>query len=154
MPVDPATAVGLAASASQLAGQALGVVRSLWNYGEAFKNAPKDSAELRRELGTLYDLLRSLNVAISNNTAGSASLKDSFRELESMLDEMNNRVKPWRTAGLNRMTWPFKMDENKRFLSRITRYNQAFSLALDIQIVYSNLLSYVYSPVGPTPEIF
>jgi len=156
MPLDPITAVGLVASASQLAGQARSVVLNLRNYREAIKKGPEHSAELRQEMDTLLKLLKSLDDAISNDTqlVCSASLDDSFQELESMLDYMNDRVKPSETAGLNRLKWPFTMDENKRLLSRISRYKDTLNLALEIQNVYSNLFSYVYSSVGPIPQIF
>jgi len=144
MPVDPITAVSLAASATQLAEQAFSVVHNLRNYRKAIRNGPKLSAELRQEMSTLCDLLDSLDDAITNNTqfACSASLKDSCQELKSMLDKMNDRVKPSRTAGLNKLKWPFTIHENKEFLSRINRYKQTFNLTLGIQTVYSNLLSF------------
>jgi hypothetical protein len=155
MSMDPITAVGLVAAASQLAGQALGIVRSLWNYGEAVKKAPKRSAELRQEMGTLCNLLESLNDAINNpKFVCYKSLNNSFQELKSMLAEMNARVNASQTDGLNRLKWPFTMDENKRLLSRISRYKETFDLALDIQTAYSSLLSYVYSSVGPIPQLF
>jgi hypothetical protein len=141
MPLDPITTVGLIASASQLAGQALSIVLNLRNYKEAIKKGPKHSAELRQEMATLWNLLESLDDAISNNTqfTWSASLKTSCQELESMLDEMNNRVKPSKTAGLNRLKWPFTMDENKRLLSRISRYKEIPNVTLNTQTVYFNL---------------
>jgi hypothetical protein len=146
--MDPITAVGLVATAGQLAGQALDIVCGLWNYGEAVKKAPKHSAELRQEMGTLCNLLGSLDDAINNTQfACSASLNNSCQELESMLDEMNDRVKPSRTAGFKRLKWPFTVDKNKRFLSRISRCKETFNLALNIQAMYSNLISYVYSSV-------
>jgi len=145
MPVDPISAAGLVASASQLAGQAFTVVVNLHNYGEAIKKAPKHSAELRHEIGTLWNLLAYLGTVSNNTQLCSASLNDSCQELESMLDELNERVKPSQTAGLkNKLKWPFTMDENERLLSRISRYKETLNLALNFQTVYSNLLSYVY----------
>jgi Fungal N-terminal domain of STAND proteins len=145
MPMDPIAAVGLVASASQLAGQALSIVISLWKLGTTIKNAPKYSAELRQEMGTLCDLLDSLDQAIkSTQFVCSASLNSSCQKLKSMLDEMNDRVKPSQSAGLNRLKWPFTMDENKRLISRISRYKETFNLALNIQTAYSNFRMFTH----------
>jgi len=89
MPVDLISAVGLITSASQLVGQAFTVIVNLQNYKEAIKKAPKHSAELRHEIGTLWNLLKSLEATSNNTQLCSVSLNNCCQELESMLDELN-----------------------------------------------------------------
>lgn len=96
---------------------------------------PKRSRELRQEMGTICDLLDSLDDVMTNKSqfAPSASIKESLSTFQSMLNEINERVAVSQTTGLKRLKWPFTKDENDRLLSRISRYKETFNLALNIQ---------------------
>ena len=98
--MDPISAVGLVV---KFADKAFSIVLTLQNYREAVKKALKHSAELRREIRTLWKLLESLDAVSNNAELSSVSHNGSRQELESMLDKLNKRVKPSKTAGFNRL---------------------------------------------------
>src|SRR2546430_3219109 len=64
--MDPLTALGMVQTADVLAGIARSVVSNMYLYFDAVKNAPKHSAELRQELGTLCNLLDSLELTLAH----------------------------------------------------------------------------------------
>lgn len=132
--MDPFSVIGAAASVAQLVGLAKDVLRNLWDYSVAVKNAPKHSRELRREMGALAELLESLD-----DTLDSQSAKPLFTESDPMtgflelLEELNVRLTERKTKGLGRLLWPFSQDENERLLTKIERYKTTFGLALSLK---------------------
>jgi hypothetical protein len=137
--MDPVTAVGLAASACQLAAVAKDVVSNIYKYYDAVKDAPKNSRELRQELGAVSDLLDSLEDILVNSSAkfpstGPDSFQTAITEFQEILKEIRGRVAKPQTEGSKRLRWPFTKAENERLLFRIERYKATFNLALNINL--------------------
>ena len=129
--MDPVSAIGLAASAAQLAGLAKDIVANMWRYFEAVKDAPKNAEQLRQEVGHLSTLLdrfddKSLESLFTDKTP--------LEEFLEILKELRDRVAPRETKGSRRLKWPFTQDQNKRLLDRIERYKANFNLALNLKV--------------------
>ena len=127
--MDPVSAVGLAASAAQLAGLAKDIVANMWRYFEAVKDAPKNAEQLRQEVGHLSTLLDRFDDKSLESLFTDKTPLDEFLEI---LKEL--RVAPRETKGSRRLKWPFTQDQNKRLLDRIERYKASFNLALNMKV--------------------
>jgi hypothetical protein len=137
--MDPVSAIGLAASAEQLAGLATTILGNMYLYYQAVRDAPKRSKELRQEMSAVCDQLDSLTGFLTSDSATlkvPASLTKSIAEFDEMLKEMNDRVKASNAKGLKRLKWPFKKYENKHYLDRIQRYRLILDTALNLQSAY------------------
>jgi hypothetical protein len=134
--MDPFTAVGLVAAVGQLAGSAITIYFNLSNYYEAVKDAPKQSRELRKEIGLLCEVLNNLKeVAARPKFTPSRSLGDTILEFDLLLNEMNSRVQATKTQGARRLKWPFSKDKTEQLLSKITRYKETINLTLALENV-------------------
>ena len=138
---DPISAVGLAVSVETLASLAATIFCDLFKYYEAVRDAPKQSQELRQEIGALSEQLGSLSSVLASTPANSQltipiSLPEVILEFQTMLNDMNDRVKVSRTKGLRRLKWPFSKDENERLLARIERYKTILCTSLNVQTAY------------------
>lgn len=132
--MDPATAIGIAASVAQLADMARAIVSNMYQYFEAIKDAPIRSQELRQEMSGVCDVLDSLEELVMRSPSMvSSTLTESISGFRDMLDELTVRVTVTKTKGIRRLKWPFNKSENDRLLARISRYKETFSLALNIQ---------------------
>ena len=135
--MDPITALGMVQTADVLAGIARNVVSNMYLYFDAVKNAPKLSAELRLELGTLCGLLDSLELALAHDQRTQCTialtLSSAFPEFQRLLGELKARVDGAQTEGLKRLKWPFTKDENERLLSKLERFKSVFSLAMSMK---------------------
>ena len=127
--MDPLSPVGLAIRLESVVRTAKSIISNLFQY-EAAKNAPEKSKELRREMHTVCDTLESLNMALPEwkHSSDLSSLKDSLSKFAAILIEMNSRVEQMSTGPLS---WPFSKDENRRFLSKIEKYKETFTVALN-----------------------
>jgi hypothetical protein len=129
--MDPFTAVGLVAAVGQLAGSAITIYFNLSEFYEAVKDAPKQSRELRKEIGVLYEILNDLKeVADRPKFKPSRSLGHTILEFDSLLNDMESRVKATKTGGVKRFKWPFSKDKTEQLLSKITRYKETIILTL------------------------
>jgi hypothetical protein len=129
--MDPFTAVGLVAAVGQLAGSAITIYFNLSEFYEAVRDAPKQSRELRKEIGVLCEILNDLKeVAARPKFTPSGGLTESILEVDSLLNEMRNRVKTTKTKGAKRLKWPFSKDKTEQLLSKITRYKETIILTL------------------------
>jgi hypothetical protein len=128
--IDPVSAIGLTASAAQLAGLAKDVVGNMWTYFDAVKNAPKLSEQLRQEMAHISTLLDSMDETFIGSVFTDKAPLDEFL---AILEELNSRVAARKTKGLGRWKWPFTQEENKQLISRIDRYKTTFLLALNIK---------------------
>jgi hypothetical protein len=134
--MDPFTAVGLVAAVGQLAGSAITIYSNLSEFYEAVKDAPKQSRELRKEIGMLCEILNELKeVADRPKFTPPRSLGETILEFDSLLNEMKSRVKSTKTEGLKRLKWPFSKDKTEQLLSKITRYKETIILTLTRQNV-------------------
>lgn len=133
--MDPASAIGLAASVAQLAGLAKDIVANMWQYFDAVKNAPKRSEELRQEMANISTLLDSLDDLSPERIFTDNAPLDEFL---AILKELKDRVAEPKIKGVGRWKWPFTQDENKRLLSRIERYKTILNFAVNIKTKYIN----------------
>ena len=136
--VDPVSVIGLVASLEQLAAAATNIVCNMYKYYEAVRDAPKRSKELRDEMGAMSDQLNDLvHVVTYKSTASTFHVPTPFtasvKELQTMLDEMNDRVQPSKTEGRRRLKWPFTKDQNEQLLQRMERYKTMLNTTLNIQ---------------------
>ena len=136
--MDPISAIGFVASVAQLAGVAKQTFSAIFQYLEDVKDAPERSGELRSELATVCDLLQSLDEVLNMSTPKSsfippASLRTAIPEFQDMLESMQARVTEIQTKGVRRLKWPFTKEQNERYLIRIGRYKDTFTLALSIK---------------------
>lgn len=130
--MDPLSPIRFAPSIESLAATAKVVVANLFRYFEPAKNAPEKSKELRREMHTICDVLESLTFVLGGSEHD-ASLKKSISEFSAILNEINVRVNRMSTV----RSWPFSDAENQVFLTKITRYKDAFTMALNAISAYS-----------------
>lgn len=135
--MDPVTVIGLVASLEQLAMVATKIFYNIYHYYDAVRGAPKRSQELRQEMLIMSDQLNFLvevlkSMSTSSAPSVSASLADAISELETMLNDMNQRTQVSTSRGLNRLKWPFTQTENTRLLSRVARYKSILDSALNI----------------------
>jgi hypothetical protein len=126
--MDPLSPIRLAMGLESVVLSAKTIVSKLFHF-EAAKNAPEKSKELRREMHTVCDTLESLSLALptSEHYSGLTLLRDSLSEFAAILIEMNTRVEQMSTGPLS---WPFSKDENHRFLSKIGKYKESFTMTL------------------------
>lgn len=131
--MDPVTGVGLAASAAQLAEVVFKVFSNLYKYYRDVKSAPANSEQLRHELDTMVDLLGLLQESLDKNRGEvlAATFNTELKEFESMLRTMLKRTTPDRTVGIQRLKWPFKTEENARYIARIERIKSSLSLVMN-----------------------
>jgi hypothetical protein len=135
--MDPVTALGTAAAATQFAEQVLMVYESLYQFFKTVKNAPKQSRELRQEALILSDTLANLQTLFSGqdpyeslSKAGS-STSDLIQEFEETIKEMAAKIEiKSREVSWKRLTWPFTQKENEEYLQKLERYKSSFQIAL------------------------
>lgn len=130
--MDAVTGVGLAASVVQLADLVFEVFSNLHKYYRDIKSAPANSEQLRRELDTMVDLLALLQESLDKNLGDrlGASFDSELNQFQSTIQTMLERTTPDRTIGIQRLKWPFKKEENIRYIARIERIKSSFSLAM------------------------
>lgn len=142
--MDPISALGLAASAAQVAEYAGNVFINLYRYCQEVKDAPALSAELRDEVAITLSLLNALPSLLSSRSSLSSAhvsaLKTALAGFRRTLEKLENAVQPQATTGVQKLKWPFSKDKNERLIAKIERYKVAFGLALSIEhrlIVFS-----------------
>lgn len=137
--MDPISAIGLISSAVSVAELAGNILVKLYKYYLDSKTATTRSAELREELGLVLSMLNAVVGTSKPNVSSThlhLQLVWAINGLQNVLTEILERVTPETTAGLHRLTWPFKKDENERLLSKLERYKSIFALSLDIEQRY------------------
>ncbi|KAL8705804.1 MAG: hypothetical protein Q9201_001091 [Fulgogasparrea decipioides] len=141
--MDPVTAVGLAASVSQLIRVAARSVQYLIDLN----SASNDQAKLLQEASHIQTLL----IALRNRLEESSSDETWFNGIRSLgvengpldqlheaLEELATRVQPTSSAKrLGRaVKWPFEKAKCTEILNRIDRAKSMISLALQDDILY------------------
>ena len=134
--MDPLSAIGIAANFGQLADLASKIIVSLYKYFDDFRTAPARSAELRDELNSLVGLLKTLEQALmidGEDPVMTDELKITLQGLTKVIQELRGHVGQGKMKGMERLKWPFKKEENERFISRITTYKGTLILALNME---------------------
>jgi len=132
--LDPVTAIGLIASASQLAEAAVTIVMNLNTHYQRVRNADTRSADLRKELTVLADALSDAQDLFERNPEllERSSITNVFEEIRPLLHTLLLRTTPKETKGFRKLLWPFKENENSEILSKIERFKENLSIFLDI----------------------
>jgi ABC-type transporter Mla subunit MlaD len=126
--------VGSVAAVQQLSlviGQALFKINK---YYCRAKQAVNEASHLRDELDTSVSLVAMLSGALSDSTDDiKPSLERTVRKFLATVEQLNKRIHPNQTTGINKLTWPLKKDENEKLISQIESYKETLHLALVIQ---------------------
>ena len=133
--MDPASALGVAAAATQFAEQVLIISDGLYQFFKNVKNAPKLSRELRKEALLLSDTLENLRSVFSSHHSStlpkSRLLPELLQGFEEMMKEMVAKVEIKEgEISRKRLTWPFTQKENEKYLTKLERFKSSFQLAL------------------------
>ena len=131
--MDPATAVGLAASVTEIA---LGLFFNLSKFYRTVRNAPAQSKSLREEIDSLVDLLVDLQEIFEQEPADQGQLPPlkEFENMYKLLYDLRVRTTPSQTNGvIRRLQWPFHQAETKEILSKIERFKGSLNTALSIR---------------------
>lgn len=138
--MDPVTAVGLAASAAQLAQWAFYIVFKLPGYYRNVRDALEKSKELREELNSLWDLMSYL-VAIFERTTIEVpqSIHEEFDKMQWFLYNLDRDLAPENAKGLKRLKWPFDQKKNSENINKIERFKGTINTFLNCRQMYSSV---------------
>jgi hypothetical protein len=144
--MDPATALGVAATAAQFAEQAIKVSDSLYQYFKSVKNAPAKSRELRQEALLLSDVLETLADLFSDQKKeptvlpNASKYVDMLKEFKETIAEMAKKMEIKKDKwSFKRLAWPFNEKENERYLAKMERFKSSFQLAQQALQLYQRL---------------
>jgi hypothetical protein len=146
---DPLSILGAVSAAAGLADIGTRVFQSLYTFYQSVKDAPKQWAALCDELDMMVRILQKVSRIPENDAAANCtSLEQTWVEVDSLLKEMEAAIKraaPTGTpTGMIRLKWPFKDDENKKFLERISRYVHWLNVEFHIEELYPPVIKVTY----------
>ena len=135
---DPLSILGAVSAAAGLADIGTRVFQSLYTFYQSVKDAPKQWAALCDELDMMVRILS--RIPEIDAAPNSASLERAWVEVENLLKEMETAIKlaapTGAPTGMIRLKWPFKDDENKKYLERISRYVHWLNVEFHIEELY------------------
>ena len=135
---------GLSAAASVIAVITLSVkVASLCSqYSAAVKDAKKDIERLQKKAEDISDVLgelkRLLDGPDKTRLSATHKLAASLKECLGRLQELETELKPGKTRkamsrfGGRALKWPFKSKEIEKIIASLEKYEQTFSLSLQV----------------------
>jgi Fungal N-terminal domain of STAND proteins len=132
--------VGVIASVAQLADYTGLVLVKLHTFCHTVKDAPTQAKQIRDELQAVISVLHSLgkieqqkrichSLQVFRLDAVAAGFNETLKNIE-------RRLRPNRTTGFRRLTWPFTKAEVERVLLRLERFKATSSLALNLHHRY------------------
>lgn len=136
--MDPVSALSIAAATAQFIEQTIKVVKGLLDYWHAVKDAPKNSRELQKEVVLVSDILLDFQTALTStpkrtkNMPKTGALMDTAAEFGVVMTEMAKRIEVKSAERFKRLKWPFDQAENEKYLSKLERFKNTFTLALQI----------------------
>ena len=138
--MDPFTAVGIVDQVGSLAGTLSSVFKALYDYYQKVKTAPEKSQQLHEELYAISNIARNLSTVVASSANLRVESRDNatisnetVRQFENMLLEIERRiVLPDGLFSVERLKWPFSVNENMEFLGRIERFKTTLNLALTV----------------------
>jgi hypothetical protein len=138
---DPLSILGAVSAAAGLADIGTRLFRSLYTFYQSVKDAPKQWAALCDELDMMVRILQKVSRLPENNAGpNSTSFERTWVEVDNLLKEMETAIKlaapTGAPTGMRRLKWPFKEDENKKFLERISRYVCWLNVEFHIEELY------------------
>ena len=72
-------------------------------------------------------------------------LNDTVKEFAKTMKELENRVEVKDGEIIKRLKWPFTQKENEEYLSKLERYKNTFTLALNTIQRYIHVYFYLVS---------
>lgn len=127
------SAVGVAAATSQFTEQTANVLSWLFKYLKEVKQAPKLAKEFRNELFAVHQVLEELESAyeilphIQNPNVLTSSVSDfltTMTDIQKALEIKEGLIDS------KRFMWSFIQKDMEKYLSKLERYKNTFSLAL------------------------
>lgn len=134
--MDPVSALSIAAAAVQFTDQAATIFMVLFKYCRQVKRAPKLSADLRKEVQLISEVLDELKSALEvvstiSQSATHTRFQDVVDEFAKTMNDMANCLEPIQKSEMTkRLKWPFTQKENEEYLAKFVRYKDTFILAL------------------------
>jgi Fungal N-terminal domain of STAND proteins len=135
---------GLSAAASVIAvvDMSAKITSLCFQYLIAVKDAKNDIERLQRKVGEIRGILEKIKqlldgrdkARLSTTSELSNSLKECFRELKELKAELEPRKarKAMSRFGVRALKWPFTSKQVEKIVSGLERYEQAFTLALQV----------------------
>ncbi|KAL8739579.1 MAG: hypothetical protein Q9190_007633, partial [Brigantiaea leucoxantha] len=135
---------GLSAAASVIAVIEISakVATLCFQYSAAVKDANEDIERLQKKVVEITDVLKESQRLLGrpNETRLSATHKlvDSLKECLRQLRELETKLKPSKTRkalsryGGRALKWPFKSEEVEKIVANLEKYEQTFSLSLQV----------------------
>jgi hypothetical protein len=144
--VDPVTAIGLVATAGQLAQQACSIFVALFSYFKDLHDAPADSKALRSELDLLVDVLNHIEETFQGREIP-LPIQKSLEQINQWLSILEAKIQKKEITGLRRLQWPFKKQETKELISKIDR------IKADMQSTISSESLFIPSVIHHTANV-
>lgn len=148
--MDPVSAFGIAASASQLAEQAAGIAKTLYDYFRSVRDAPKHSKELRIEALIVADVLEDLTSVLKDlplDIKTGNTIDESVKEFAVTIREMARFIEVREDEYMKRFKWPFTQKENEKLIAKLERYKKTFHMALSVIERYNSIVRRSNPPV-------
>jgi hypothetical protein len=135
---------GLSAAASVIAvvDMSAKITSLCFQYLIAAKDAKNDIERLQRKVAEIWGILEKIKqlldgrdkARLSTTSELADSLKECFRELEGLkaLLEPGNTHKAMRPLGVRALKWPFTSKQVEKMVVSLEKYQQTFSLALQV----------------------
>lgn len=111
-------------------------------YSAAVKNAKKDIERLQRTVSDIKDVFGQVNQLLDGRDksllSATHNLSDSLKECLLQLEELKTRLEPGKTRksmsrfGVRALQWPFTSEEVEMLVVRLERYEQTYTLALQV----------------------
>lgn len=111
-------------------------------YSAAVKNAKKDIERLQRTVGDIKDVFGQVQQVLDGRDktllSATHNLSDSLKECLLQLEELKTRLEPGKTRksmsrfGVRALQWPFTSEEVEMLVVRLERYEQTYTLALQV----------------------
>ena len=111
-------------------------------YSAAVKNAKKDIERLHRTVSDIKDVFGQVKQLLDGRDktllSATHNLSDSLKECLLQLEELKTRLEPGKTRksmsrfGVRALQWPFTSDEVEMLVVRLERYEQTYTLALQV----------------------
>ena len=135
---------GLSAAASVIAVIEISAkVASLcFQYSVAVKNAKEDAQRLQKKADNIGHTLRGLKQQLERpdgtRLSATRTLTEALQECLVLLQKLETQLKPGKTRramsrfGGRAMKWPFKSKQIEKTIASLEKYEQTFSLSLQI----------------------
>ena len=113
-----------------------------FQYSVAVKNAKEDIGRLQRKVNDIKDVLGEVQQLLGRRDKTRLSavnkLLDSLKKYFLQLEELKTQLEPGKTRramsrfGVRALKWPFTSKEVEKIVASLKRYEQTFSLALQV----------------------